>query len=91
MSLPKPPLSEYIRWCEHERERLLHQRTVFASGACRLGYDFGSGWIDYTAETLTDLDATITELDKLIGDMLASRLCKAIDVPDSSELGLVPS
>jgi hypothetical protein len=73
--------SDYLDWCMHERERLLHQRTVLASGAFRIGYNFGSGWVDDTSGTLTNLDATIAELDRLIGDMRATRLTNVIDVP----------
>lgn len=73
MSTPGGLQFEHLKWCKQERERLQHQREILASGACRMGYNVGSGWIDSTSETLAQLDATLAELNQVIGDKLPIR------------------
>lgn len=60
--------SEYVNWCKQERARLEHQLEVVSSGACRIGYNAGSGWIDTTPDTIAELTEKIAELNRLIGD-----------------------
>jgi hypothetical protein len=68
MTSPEALTSEFVNWCKHERDRLRYQREILASGACRMGYNFGSGWVDSTSETLSQLDATLAELDRIVGN-----------------------
>ena len=60
--------SEYVIWCKKERARLQHQLEVVSSGACRIGYNAGSGWVDTTDDMIAQLTASIADLDRLIGD-----------------------
>jgi len=60
--------SEYQRWLQDERDRLQHQFDVISSGACRTGFNAGSGWVDTTEDAMADLAARIAALDRLLGD-----------------------
>lgn len=66
--LGDPIKSEYVRWLKQERARLQHQLDVVSSGACRTGYNAGSGWVDNTGDTISQIAASIADLDRLIGD-----------------------
>jgi len=68
MTLPRPITHEHLQWLKEERVRLRHQFDVLSSGACRMGYNAGNGWIDTTSEMLGQLSQRMADLDRLIGD-----------------------
>jgi hypothetical protein len=61
---------EFVSWLKEERTRLQCQLDVLSSGACRTGYNAGAGWVDNTAATISQLETSISALDRLIGDKL---------------------
>ena len=71
MASPQALQSEHLKWCKQERQRLKQQRDILASGAFRMGYNAGSGWVDSTSENLAQLDYAIADLDRLIGDKIS--------------------
>jgi hypothetical protein len=62
------PTTVYLRWFKEERERQKRQLEVVSSGACRLGYNAGAGWVDTTSEAIVAIKSRIAELDGLIVD-----------------------
>jgi hypothetical protein len=67
VSAPEQLAAQHLLWLKEERARLRHQLDVLSSGACRLGYNAGNGWVDTTSEMIEGLQQRLQQLDGLIG------------------------